>query len=839
MAFAVQQQRHFTDRVALSDNLWGSGDDGSFTLPSNTRHSLSSILIVHPIAALMTGICTVLAFCSHFQGPSHSPRYLLALLILSFPTLLITLLAFLVDILLFIPHMAWGGWIVLAATILITLNSLLTCAMRRTLVSRKARKKRIAENAEMNGQTYFETRQEQQFARVDSPPPLNDRPANGVAPKPQFATFEYKRKPSQEDRVPLNAPQSPSPESMSTTGRGNATAPTGGPAVVTNGVNMPLVPMVMGNPPGREVRRKNMRSPPDSPIDGQRRSSSPSTMLNREFSEPRMGAPGGGGPGPNGRVGGQRGRGYPPRGGMPPRGGYPPRGSYGRGGPQGMRGPPPPGWNGNSRGGYPPGPNRGGPVMRGRGGPPPGYPNRPNNGYPSGPSMRMDGRQPPPGLYGPMPAGPFNRGPPAAFRGAHLRNESGYLSDIPQSPNDEHINGILPDMGAPMEEYAPGRVISMYSQPGGVNGAHDQANGVDQAPRELDGQHGDSQPLEPLAFIFGDPRTTAPHDEIELPGNTAPGQAVELDATTGVPVEELARNESSQRAPTSPVEMGDSSSILHRHQSPTHTIQPIELPTSHNTSQPASPIDAAQQHDSIVHPALRTHSRTASDSYYEDVDPRFASDNPPLASPSTIGPLAGDLQPHASSAPRTLTSPLVPGYIARQRHLTPSSSDAPPPLAMPATFYPDPNAPLDVDADAEDAASRARSPAASETSNFTSVSQRGVNPNWRPIGGGGHGASIYGGGGSQYTARGGRWKGEASSSLSILEGNPDFTLPGVGAGPRARMGMGMGSGVGMTRGGPPPPVRGSMGLGLGRQGAATAGVPGAGMLGVSRYPTDV
>ena len=111
---------------------------------------------MHPVAALLTLICFGLAVAAHVHAPSHYPRYLLALLILTVPTLLVTLLAFLVDILLFVPHMAWGGWIVLAATILIIASSVVTCAMRRTLVSRKARKKRIAENAEMNGQNYYE-----------------------------------------------------------------------------------------------------------------------------------------------------------------------------------------------------------------------------------------------------------------------------------------------------------------------------------------------------------------------------------------------------------------------------------------------------------------------------------------------------------------------------------------------------------------------------------------------------------------------------------------------------------------------------------------------------------
>ncbi|KAI7106300.1 hypothetical protein KC316_g20423, partial [Hortaea werneckii] len=102
-----------------TEGLFTGNTSEDFELPSSARHSLSSILIVHPIAALLVLICFGLAVAAHFHSPAHSPRYLLALLILTIPTLLVTLLAFLVDILLFVPHMNWGGWIVLAATILI------------------------------------------------------------------------------------------------------------------------------------------------------------------------------------------------------------------------------------------------------------------------------------------------------------------------------------------------------------------------------------------------------------------------------------------------------------------------------------------------------------------------------------------------------------------------------------------------------------------------------------------------------------------------------------------------------------------------------------------------
>ena len=75
---------------------------------------------------------------------------------------------------------------------------------------------------------------------------------------------------------------------------------------------------------------------------------------------------------------------------------------------------------------------------------------------------------------------------------------------------------------------------------------------------------------------------------------------------------------------------------------------------------------------------------------------------------------------------------------------------------------------------------------ASETSHFTSISDRPVNPNWRPGPGSASGGTTYGG-----TAYGGQSSAAAVQRRRedmILGGNPDFSIPGVrgarGAGPR-------------------------------------------------------
>lgn len=338
-----------TDGLFTSDGT--SGTDGDFTLPSSTRHSLSSILVIHPIAALLALVCFGLACAAHLRGPSHSPRYLLALLILTIPTLLCTILAFLVDILLWVPHMQWGGWIVLGATILIIASSIVTCAMRRTLVSRKARKKRIAENADMNGANYYDALAQQRMMnddvlpKAESPPPLSGSTAAEKSEGQQYATYEVKREGGtshgDDDRTPLNP--TASIRSTSANGDPGARRPYG----VENAPPMPAGGPMTRDQYGNVVtvaRAAGLR----------RQHSQGSLNSNRS----------------NGYARGRGGYGPPPRGYGPPRGrgGFGPRGGF-RGGP------PPPGWNGRGRGGYGPPPPG---MMMGRGGgprpgPPPGY----------------------------------------------------------------------------------------------------------------------------------------------------------------------------------------------------------------------------------------------------------------------------------------------------------------------------------------------------------------------------------------------------------------------------------------------------------------------------------
>ncbi|KAA8576123.1 hypothetical protein EYC84_006284 [Monilinia fructicola] len=185
-----------------TESLYDATQLATFDLPTKTRSTLSAILIIHPVAALFTLIMLILAIAAHFHAPSHSPRYLLGIFILSILTLILTLLAFLIDVLLFVPHMAWGSYIVLAATVIIAASGIVSCAMRRTLVSRKARKRRIEENAEMNGENFYNRQGTDQITPVvtdnsDSKSPTNEK-------LPEFATFDANNNErTSDERIPL------------------------------------------------------------------------------------------------------------------------------------------------------------------------------------------------------------------------------------------------------------------------------------------------------------------------------------------------------------------------------------------------------------------------------------------------------------------------------------------------------------------------------------------------------------------------------------------------------------------------------------------------------------
>ncbi|KAJ0424243.1 SUR7/PalI family-domain-containing protein [Aspergillus carlsbadensis] len=405
--------------------------DSDFNLPSDARKSLSSILIVHPIAAFLTLICLCLAAAAHFHAPSHSPRYLLALLILLLPTLLVSLLAFLVDILLFVPHLSWGGWIVLAATIILVTCGVVTCAMRRTLVSRKARKRRIAENAEMSGDNYY-NRQNVTTAAFNEPKPIAPEAketfvaaSQSSESAPTFATFRTTTRESDDDRTPLNDLPN---HNQSDTAVQDSAYPSRipGDSVPYNaprdeyGNPLPPIPYNAGS-------RMRTPGPPDS------------RMRDQHLDSRR-------GPQPPG---------FAPRG----RGGYPPRGGYGRGGPYG--GVPGAPYGHNPRG---PPPGRNGSMRRG----PPGMMAR--GGFRSSPAMAGYGPGPRPMVeedYGYRGTAPRQLSPGPI--GMAVSAESGPVGQaiemMPQQRHESESQDTMPEPHAPHERFhEPVSPSSLYSR---------------------------------------------------------------------------------------------------------------------------------------------------------------------------------------------------------------------------------------------------------------------------------------------------------------------------------------------------------------------------------------
>lgn len=412
----------------LTASLFTDSESKSFDLPVGTRKTLSAILIIHPIAAFFTLIMLVLAGTAHLHSPSHSPRYLLGVFILSILTLLLTLLSFLIDVLLFVPHMAWGSYIVLAATILVAASGIVSCAMRRTLVSRKARKRRIAENAEMNGENFYNRQGTEATLPPPSVLPVPPTMSGGVGndnKAPSYATFEETKGGERvsDERMPLTArtPSFTSPEGVIDNREDGIPLQEryGGPPRMNTGE--------LNGPPRRDEYGNLV--PPNPGYGARSRDPSQDSQYRN---------PGGPGPyrgrgGPNGMM--YRGRGGPVRGG-------PGRGGPGFGG-RGGYGPP-------GRGGYGPGPNRGPPRMNGgpMGGMPAGAMMRGGRGGPGAPPGYSDGGYAPPGSRrAPSPGGsygPYGRNAMAAPSPGGFGQEvspAGYSAGVAPTQNFAAFQG--------------------------------------------------------------------------------------------------------------------------------------------------------------------------------------------------------------------------------------------------------------------------------------------------------------------------------------------------------------------------------------------------------------
>ncbi|KAH8884320.1 pali-domain-containing protein [Thozetella sp. PMI_491] len=637
-----------------------------FDLSNATRTTLSSILIIHPVAALITLIMFILAVISHSHSASHSSRYLLLVFIFSIIDFLVCLLAFLVDVLLFVPHMAFGTYLVLAANILVALAGLVSCAMRRTVVGRKARKKRIAENAEMSGQNFY-NRQAQEVradpattALEPTMPMVSGANGPGDNKLPEFASYDKKDDRSSDERVPLTA-RSPSERSPN--------------------------PMMNELPPPADMAY-NGPVGPNQP----RRSMSNSTLGRDQYGNPISPQDGFGvRRGPSFERMNSRGRTGTPPGGYRGRGGY---GGPGRGGFNGY-GPPP-----NGRGGYGP-PGRGGygpPPGRGGYGPPP-------RGY--GPGMR-GGRPPPPSYQGGPGPGPYDRrGSPASAYGPGPHGARGPSPGPPSAPG-YNANSSAPNLA-----------------PGGYEAYNPERESL--------------------------PRAESPPP---LPGveSGAPGQAIEMDARTGSPqhppagfgqfgIREsdadiagmLAMQQGRIPSPGArrhDTYMSDMSKYSQDENAYVPPRQGWNQDSGRNSPRVPSPLNLRRDAPSRGSPGPQPPAAPASE-YYEDVDPRFVAEPPP---------------------------PVV-------------HRPTPPPIQTTNAY------------ESEDIPQGARSPAESERSTFTSISQRGINPRWNPPppppGRGGYG------GPNMVIPR----RPVNRPADMLLSSNPDFELPSHGGSSRPAGGM--------------------------------------------------
>ncbi|KAH9883649.1 pali-domain-containing protein [Xylariomycetidae sp. FL2044] len=614
----------------------------TFDLPTATRTTLSAILVVHPVACFLTLVMLVLALVAHMHSPSHSSRYLLLVFIFGILTFLVCLLAFLIDVLLFVPHMAWGSYIVLAATILVFLSFIVSCAMRRTLVSRKARKKRIAENAEMSGENYY-NRQAQQDAAATATPSVTQPTvpvlsgANGAADKlPTYASYENRDDRSSDERIPLTA-RSPSERSPN-----NATTD-------------------MSAPDGVYNARRRSGSIPSLPRDqyGNPINQSPDTYGIRR--------------GPSAERGNLRGRGGPP-------GGYYGRGGHARGGYAGGYGPPP-----NARGGYgPPGRGGYGPGPNGRGGYGP-----PRGGY--GPPRGGYGRTPPPGYSGasydrrPPPAGAYGNygsgrqpspGPQGAPYGANPSMPSVSTGPTGNGTYDAYNSDRVSELPrAESPPPLPGTEISS------VNSGGPEGHGLDMNARADSPAHAPGG--------FGQFNNQLRDSDADVAGMLALQQArtsnMQRHDTLMSEGSKYSQDESQYIPPRQAWAQGQGRS------SPAH---PSAMPPALNVSTRPREVPSG-----TPPPPAATGS-----GYYEDVDPRFAE---PSRSPANAAGIYEDV------------------------HNAPGS----------------------------------RSPAISERSGFTSISQRGVNPRWNPPPGQGYG--------QQMPPR----RPVGRNEVNVLNSNPDFQLP--------------------------------------------------------------
>lgn len=126
-----------------------STEDASLFLPSRAKRSISKLLIVHALSLFFTFLLWVFTLIINLKTYGHSRTVLAVVVLWSLLTVLLSLLSFLVDILLFVPYLAWPGWLILASTVLIAVASSIMCVVRRTVSVQKYEKVRTEDAIEL------------------------------------------------------------------------------------------------------------------------------------------------------------------------------------------------------------------------------------------------------------------------------------------------------------------------------------------------------------------------------------------------------------------------------------------------------------------------------------------------------------------------------------------------------------------------------------------------------------------------------------------------------------------------------------------------------------------
>lgn len=125
----------FPAQIGYDISILNQQASGFYLLPKS-RKVLSKLLIIHPIAAALTLIVLIFFVFSYFIEFCRIHNTSVFFILWVFITCLLTLFSFLVDILLFVPHLGWGGWIVLAAAVINISNWITLCFMRRKALQR-------------------------------------------------------------------------------------------------------------------------------------------------------------------------------------------------------------------------------------------------------------------------------------------------------------------------------------------------------------------------------------------------------------------------------------------------------------------------------------------------------------------------------------------------------------------------------------------------------------------------------------------------------------------------------------------------------------------------------